>query len=257
MDTSKKNDANVDADNVKLLETVSAEWWDPSGIQKGLHAMNPLRVRFVIDGLISTGKINAENKNKPDVLKGINILDVGCGAGILTEALARLEGNVIGLDPSEELVKVARDHMKGQSLNIEYITEFIEDYSNKNPEKYDVVVASEVIEHVPDQKSFLLGMAKCVKPNGSLIITTPNRTLVSCVTTKIAELIKVLQKDSHVWSHFITPSEVEDILDEIDFDTTIVRGMWYTPIFNIFSFVPYQGITYALHAVKQNSKKLR
>ncbi|XP_070490431.1 ubiquinone biosynthesis O-methyltransferase, mitochondrial-like isoform X2 [Chironomus tepperi] len=246
---------NVDVDNVKLLETSAAEWWDPSGIQTAIHSLNPCRIALIIDGLISTGKIKAEDRNKPDVLKGIDILDVGCGAGILTEALARLKANVVGLDPSEELVKIARDHMKGQSLNIEYITEFIEDYSIKNPEKYDAVVASEVVEHVPDQKSFLLGMAKCVKPNGSLFITTPNRTMFSYVGTKIAYMLKVIVKDSHTWSHFITPSEVAVILKEQNCNTILVRGLWFTPFFNTFCFAPYQGMQYALHAVKYDNQK--
>lgn len=245
----------MDDKNVKLIEETAAEWWDVSGIQKGLHAMNPLRVRFIIEGLINTGLIRAENKNKPDVLKGIKILDVGCGAGILTEALAKLKADVTGLDPSKELVKIARDHLDGQSIHVEYITEFIEDYAIKNAEKYDVVVASEVIEHVPEKRSFLKGMAKCVKPNGSIFITTPNRSIVSWFTTIIAELIKVLQKNSHDWRQFITPSEVGDILNEVNCDTALVCGMWYTPFFNTFCFIPYHGIMYALQAVKNGGKK--
>ena len=242
---------------MKLLETISAEWWDPSGVQILLHSMNPLRVAFICDGLISTGAVKAENKNKPDVLKGIKILDVGCGAGVLTEALAKLKADVTGLEPSEELIRVARDHLKDKSLNVEYISEFIEEYSINNAEKFDVVIASEVVEHVPDQRAFLHELTKCLKPNGSLFITTPNRTIVSWVMVKIlAEYVfNIIQRGSHDWKHFIRPSEVEEILEEKNCKTVLVRGIWYTPFVNVFNFLKYTGIHYVLHAVKRESKK--
>jgi len=254
--SSYSNDHNVDEGNVKLVGSLSSEWWDINGPQMYLHHMNPMRVAFIRDGLISTGVIKKEDKNKPDVLKGIKILDVGCGAGVLSEALAKYHANVTGLDPSEELLNVARDHLKGQSLNVQYIGEYIEKYSIINAEKYDAVVASEVIEHVPDQKEFLIEMAKCLKPNGSLFITAPNRTIFGYFTKLLAEYVfKTLQVGSHVWSHFITPSEVEEILDEENCKTVYVRGIWYTPFIHKISLCWYEGMQYALHAVKQESKK--
>ena len=237
---------------MKLLERNSDEWWDASNV---LHSMNLLRVPFIIDSLISTGLIKAEDRNKTDVLKGLNILDVGCGAGILSEALAKLKANVIGLEPAPKLIEVAKNHLQGQSLNIKYLSELIEDFSINNAEKYDAVVASEVVEHVPEKLSFLIGMAKCVKPKGSLIITTPNRSIVSWIATEIAVLFKVFPKGNHDWNQFIRPSEVSEILRDENCKITLVRGIWYTPILDKFNFIPYQGIHYALHAVKQDCKK--
>ncbi|CAG9809235.1 unnamed protein product [Chironomus riparius] len=255
MQKSEKNGTNVDEKNMKLIEETSKEWWDPYGIQIGLHAMNPLRIGFIRDGLISTGMIKAEDRNKTDVLKGIKILDVGCGAGVLTEGLGKLKAHVIGIDPSEELLNVAKDHIKGQSMNVKYIMEYIEEHSINNSDKYDAVVASEVVEHVPDPKALILEMVKCVKPNGSIFITTPNRTYISWITTIIAEQLKFLQKDSHDWNQFVTHSEVEDILKEKNCKTVSVRGTIYYPFFNKFTFFPYNGMHYFLHAVKQDSKK--
>jgi len=242
---------------MKLIGTLSSEWWDPHGLAMYSRVMNPLRLSFICDGLISTGAIKAEDKNKPDVLKGIKILDVGCGAGVLTEALAKLKADVTGLEPSEELIRVARDHLKGQSLNVEYISEFIEEFSINNADKFDVVISSEVVEHVPDQKAFLQELTKCLKPNGSLFITTPNRTLISWLLVKIlAEYVfNIIQRGSHDWNHFIRPSEVKEILEEKNCKTVLVRGTWYTPLINKMNFFKYTGIHYLLHAVKQDSKK--
>ncbi|XP_070490231.1 ubiquinone biosynthesis O-methyltransferase, mitochondrial-like [Chironomus tepperi] len=257
MEIPKKDGWNVDEENIKHLEKVSLEWWDPRGIQILLHSMNPLRVEFIRDGLINTGMIKAEDRDKPDVFKGISILDVGCGAGVLTEALAKLDANVTGLEPSEELIRVARDHIKGQPINVEYISEYVEEHSIKNADKYDAIVASEVVEHVPDQKAFLQELTKCLKPNGSIFITTPNRTIFSLIMVKfIAEyILNIIQRASHDWWHFIRPSEVETILEEKNCKTVSVRGIWYTPFFNYFNFIRYAGIHYFLQAVKQDNKK--
>ncbi|CAG9809396.1 unnamed protein product [Chironomus riparius] len=249
MDISKKN---VDEENIKLLERNSDEWWDASNV---LHSMNLLRVPFIIDSLISTGMIKLKDRNKPDVLKGLKILDVGCGAGILSEALAKLKAKVTGLEPAPKLIEVAKDHLQGQSLDIKYLPELIEDFAINNSEKFDAVVASEVVEHVPDKLSLLIGMAKCVKPKGSIIITTPNRSIVSWIATELAVLFKVFPKGTHDWNQFITPSEVSEILRNEDCRTSLVRGIWYTPILDKFNFIPYQGIHYALHAVKEDYKK--
>jgi polyprenyldihydroxybenzoate methyltransferase/3-demethylubiquinol 3-O-methyltransferase len=255
--SSYRNDVNVDEENMKLLESISEEWWDPAGTQILLHSMNPLRVAYIRDGLISTGAIKAEEKDKPDVLKGLKILDVGCGAGVLTEALAKLKADVTGLEPSEELIRVAKNHIKDTSLNVDYISEYIEEYSINNAGKFDAVIASEVVEHVPDQKAFLQELTKCLKPNGSLFISTPNRTLVSWVMVKIlAEYVfNIIQRGSHDWNHFIRPSEVEKILEEKDCKTVSVRGIWYTPFVNAFNFLKYAGIHYFLQAVKGDNKK--
>ncbi|KAL7018442.1 hypothetical protein ACKWTF_010756 [Chironomus riparius] len=255
LSTSLSKFNNVDEKDMKHLGSFSSQWWDVSGPVKPLHLMNQVRVPFIRDGLISTGAVKTENINKPDVLKGLNILEVGCGAGILTEALARLKANVTGLEPSTELIDAARDHLNGQSLNIKYISEFIEQHSVDNAEKYDAVVASEVIEHVPDQKAFLHELTKCVKPNGSIFITTFNKTQVSWLLgIVLAEyVLNFIPKGTHDWNQFISPSEVTQILSEKDCNTVLVHGFGYNPLNETFNFQKYDGVNYALQAVKHAS----
>lgn len=247
---------NVDEKDLKHLGSFSAHWWDLNGPFKPLHIMNQIRVPFIRDGLIRTGMINSSNKNDSDVLKGLNILDVGSGAGILSEALAKLKANVTGLEPSSELIKVSKDHLKGQPLNIEYISELVEEHSINNASKYDAIVASEVIEHVPDQRAFLAGIVKCLKPNGSIFITTPNRTLVSLVLVKLISeyVINIIPKGTHDWRQFIKPSEVKEILKEMNCDVVSNRGFCYNPINGSFKFLKYNGVSYTLHAVKNDSE---
>ncbi|XP_070490527.1 ubiquinone biosynthesis O-methyltransferase-like [Chironomus tepperi] len=253
--TSLSKFKNVDENDLKHLSSFSTQWWDVSGPVKPLHLMNQVRVPFIRDGLISTGAVKPENINKPDVLKGLNILEVGCGAGILTEALARLKANVTGLEPATDLIEAARDHLKGQSLNIEYISEFIEEHAVDNAEKYDAVVASEVLEHIPDQRTFLHELTKCVKPNGSIFITTFNKTQVSwLVGIVIAEYVMdFIPKGTHDWNQFISPSDVSKILNENNCNTVLVHGFGYNPINETFSFRKYDGVNYALQAVKNAS----
>jgi ubiquinone biosynthesis O-methyltransferase len=143
------------------------DWYNPQNhVTKLLHEMNGLRVPMVVDGLISTGRLDAAKKNAQFPLEGLKILDVGCGAGIFSEGLARLHANMVGLDAAEDLIIAAKKHKKLDSTTDRYITyvcETIEDFADKNPGAFDVIVSSEVVEHVSDQKSFLTACAKALK----------------------------------------------------------------------------------------------
>jgi polyprenyldihydroxybenzoate methyltransferase / 3-demethylubiquinol 3-O-methyltransferase len=212
--------------------------------------MNQIRVPFIRDGLISTNKVIASNVNKPYVLKDLNILEVGCGGGILTENIANLQANVIGIDPSHELIETAKTNSKNKSAT--YICETIETHAENNPEKYDAVIASEVLEHVPDQKSFLNSCVASLKPGGSIFITTINKTQASFIFGIVAAeyILKLLPAGTHSWDQFISPEEVSKILKNVNCSTILVHGFRYEFWSNTFEWQDYAGINYALHAVK-------
>lgn len=219
---------------------------------KGLHALNQIRVPFIRDGLISTGVVKADKVQRADVLNGINCLEIGCGAGILTEALARLNANVVGLEPSESLIDVARNHV-GKDLQIKYICSTMEEHSLEHKEHYDCVVCSEVLEHVIDKKSFLKASLESLKPGGSLFVTTFNKTAASLFGgVLIAEyFLKLLPQDTHDWNQFISPTELESMLKDLNCHTVLVNGFRYEFWNNTMKWQKSTAINYALHAVKQ------
>lgn len=217
--------------------------------------MNGVRVPLIRDGLISTGTIDSQKINRANVLEGVRILEVGCGAGILTEALGKLKANVTALDPSEKLLSTAREHMGELEINVEYTCETIENHAQCNKEKYDAVVASEVLEHVVDQKSFLAACVETLKPGGSIFITTFNKTQASWLAGIIAaeHVLNLVPKNTHDWNLFISPEEVEKILNELNCSTVLVHGMRYEFWRNTCVWSSYTGVNYALHAVKNDN----
>lgn len=180
-------------------------------------------------------------------------LKVGCGAGILTEALGKLQANVTALEPSEILLATAQERLK--TRNIQFASETIENHAQGNMEKYDAVVASEVLEHVIDQKSFLKACVETLKPGGSIFITTFNKTQLSWLFGVIAaeHVLNLVPKDTHDWNLFISPSDVEKILKDLNCSTVLVHGMRYEFWRNACVWSSYTGLNYALHAVKNDA----
>jgi polyprenyldihydroxybenzoate methyltransferase / 3-demethylubiquinol 3-O-methyltransferase len=158
---------NFEQHEIDHFSQYSDDWMDPNGTWKILHLMNRVRIPLVVDGLISAGKIDASKKKSQNALKGLKILDVGCGAGILTEALAYMHADMVGLDAADDLIVAAREHSKrlneATAKRISYVCDTIEEHADKYTGYYDVVVASEVVEHVNDKDSFLRGCAKALK----------------------------------------------------------------------------------------------
>ncbi|XP_075227506.1 ubiquinone biosynthesis protein COQ3, mitochondrial [Lycorma delicatula] len=251
---------NVDNADVSRHEAIK-DWWNVYGPMEGLHAMNDLRISLIRNGLENTGRLKLCNiNNNPEYLKGIKIIEVGCGGGILCEPLARVGAEVTGIDPSQELILIAKDHAAENAATLKsaplYINTNIEEHSVSNPNLYDVVVVSEVIEHVPNKEMFLESCIKILKPGGSLFITTPNRTRASWFgTVLIAEnILKMLPRGVHDWNNFITPTELKHLLAKLGCKTVLMNGMIYNVLSHSWSWTASLTFHYALHAIKLNSE---
>lgn len=245
----------VDPHEIENLEAMSENWWDPFGPSKALHSMNMLRVSLVRDGLISTGIVDKANINLPSVLQNVNILEVGCGGGILSEALARLHSCVVGIDPSKKLINTAREHAaKDSSIanRIRYEAQVIEEHSQSNSEKYDAVIASEVIEHIKDKMLFFEHCLRVLKPGGSIFITTINKTPLSWFAAIIAaeNVLGLVPKNTHDYEKFVSPLDVQRILKTYNCNTILVHGMLYEFWCNRWKWISRTDVNYALQAVK-------
>lgn len=239
----------IDQNELQNFKTMSSEWWREFGPAKALHSMNKLRVPFIRDRLVNLKRL----PQTPKPLQGLQILDVGCGGGILSEPLARLGGNVTGLDASNEMIEVAKSHAEASRLpNLSYVSDSIEGHTLQNEEKYDALVVSEVLEHVTHKGDFLDLCVKCLKPGGSLLVTTMNRTAFAWAFAIVAaeNLFSFVPRGTHEIDKFISPHKLQGMLEERNCHVALVHGMMYNVFTNRWSWTKDTCINYALHAVK-------
>lgn len=249
--TVKKS--TVDLVTVDHHSKLSNKWWDSNGEMRALHALNPLRVQFVRDGLANTG-IKVEESYLP--LEGIKILDVGCGGGLLSESLARIGAEVTGIDASSELITVAKEHAtldSNLSGRLNYVQTVIEDFAPTNSNLYNAVIASEVVEHVNEKELFLKCCISTLKPGGSIFLTTLNKTLPSWLGGIVAAeyILRLVPKGTHDWNKFISPAEMQRLLETYGCKTKLIHGMFYNPLKDEWFWVASRAINYAIHAVKR------
>ncbi len=199
---------------VAKFDALAARWWDPRGPMGALHAMNPLRVGWV------------DRRVQARFGGPVRVLDVGCGAGLAAEALARLGHDVLGLDAAGEAVAAARAHAAGQGLPLAYRVGTAEDLATEGL-RFPVVTALEVIEHVADPAAFLRLLGRLVEPGGLLFVSTINRTLRSLVVAKLGAeyVVRLLPVGTHEWGRFITPAELGALGGPAGFRVREVSGM--------------------------------
>lgn len=205
--------------------TLAADWWDPKGSSAMLHKLNPPRLSFIRRAL------DAHWRTDPHQLRpltGRKVLDVGCGAGLLCEPLARLGGDVTGIDAAPENIEAARDHAERQGLAIDYRAMGIE--SLTQPAAFDLVTSLEVIEHVADPAPFVRGLAEALAPGGLMIVSTPNRTPLSRMAMiTVGEGLGMIPRGTHDWRRFITPDEMEQHLADAGLEVIDQRGIAFDP----------------------------
>ena len=204
---------------------LAADWWDPKGSSAMLHRLNPVRLAFIraaIDAHWRGDQIGV----RP--LMGRQALDVGCGAGLLCEPLARLGAAVTGVDAAEENIAVARAHAEGSGLAVDYRCGEVAELGLKN---FDLITAMEVIEHVAEKAAFLAALAAALEPGGLMILSTPNRTLASrALLVEGAERLGMIPRGTHHWDDFITPDELGELLAGVGLSIGEPQGIAWSPM---------------------------
>ena len=208
---------------VEQFAALAGDWWDPNGSSAMLHKLNPVRLGYIRDQVDQHWSLD-EQGFKP--LAGKRALDVGCGAGLLAEPLARLGAEVTAIDAAEELIEAARTHAAGQNLEIDYRAAPVEDTEGQ----FDLVTAMEVIEHVADPQAFLRSLAARLAPGGLLILSTPNATGWSkLMMITLAEGLGRIPKGTHDFDKFISPDRMKVLLANVGLGCVDVEGIAWTP----------------------------
>lgn len=230
---------NADPAEIAKFNALAAEWWDPQGKFKPLHDLNPLRLAFIEQHCSLAGK---------------TILDVGCGGGILTEALAKTGGELTGIDLAEAVLHAARLHATNQQLNIDYRAISIEALADTQPEHFDVVTCMELLEHVPDPARTIAACAKAVKPGGHLFFSTINRNWKSYFQAILGAeyILKLLPKGTHDYAKFIKPSELISWVRAADLSPRDLKGLSYNIITQTYKLVANVEVNYFVYAIKNS-----
>jgi len=233
-------DQNIDNTEREKFDAVASGWWDPQGPFRPLHELNPARVRFI-----------AERANIADA----QVLDVGCGGGILSESLARKGGHVTGIDVATRVLSTAKLHLHESGLDINYQEKTVEDQAQESPAKFDMVTCLEMLEHVPDPSSVIQSVQELLKPGGNGFFSTLNRTPLAFALGIVgAEYIaRLLPRGTHRYDRFIRPSELSEWLRAAGMVVRDIVGLHYNPITRSVMLGGNVKVNYLVHASKPES----
>lgn len=222
----------VDLAEVEKFAAMAESWWDPTGKFRPLHRLNPVRVGYIRDKAIAHFGLDPEN---PQPLHGLSLIDIGCGGGLLSEPMARLGATVTGVDATPRNVEVARLHAEQSGTKVTYLNCAAEDLVASG-QRFDVVLAMEVIEHVADVDAFLGACGQLLKPNGLLFLATMSRTVKSYAVAIVGAeyIMRWLPKGTHDWNRFIRPSEMAKGLRHNGLSLSELTGVSYNPFKDSF-----------------------
>ena len=238
--------SSVNKIEIEKFSKMASEWWDPNGKFKPLHKFNPIRIKYIKENIISSFKL--KNNNKP--LEKINILDIGCGGGLLSEPMTRLGAKVTGIDASDKNIQIAKLHAKKSKLNINYLCSSPEKIKVKK--KFDVILNMEIIEHVEDINFFLKSCSKLLKKDGLMFVATLNKTLKSYVFAIIGAeyVLRWLPIGTHDWEKFVKPDDLKKILSENNLKLEKLDGMNFNIIKDEWSISRDTSINYISKFIK-------
>ena len=230
--------ANVEAAEVNKFAELAHQWWDPQGVFKPLHQLNPLRLDYI------------DNRAG---LSGRQVLDVGCGGGILSESMARRGAQVTGIDMAEKSLQVAQLHALEAGVQIEYRCIAVEAMAEEKPQAFDVVTCMEMLEHVPDSASVVRACAALVKPGGHVFFSTLNRNAKAYLMAVVGAeyLLNLLPRGTHDYSKFIKPSELASWMRQSGLELQHQTGITYHPLTKQYRLTADTSVNYMLHAVKE------
>ncbi len=236
----------INKKEIEKFSKIAEEWWDPTGKFKPLHKFNPVRISYIKENILSTFNIKREEK----ILKGIKILDIGCGGGLLSEPMARLGADVTGIDASNKNISVAKLHAKKNNLNINYFCNSPENF--KTDTKFDVILNMEIIEHVDDVNFFLESCSKLLKKNGIMFVATLNKTLKSYLFAIIGAeyILRWLPIGTHEWEKFVKPEELISIIKTFDLYLDDLKGLKFNIISDEWKISTDKSINYIAKFIK-------
>jgi 2-polyprenyl-6-hydroxyphenyl methylase / 3-demethylubiquinone-9 3-methyltransferase len=245
----RRTDGSVSADEINRFDAQADAWWDPTGSLRVLHRFNPVRLGFIRSQLLQ------HFARDPAALRpfaGLSLADIGCGGGLVAEAMSRLGFAVTAIDPGAETIAAARAHGEAVGLSIDYRCASIEALA-AGSEHFDAVVALELVEHLADQNIFYEALGKLVRPNGAFIAATLNRTVKSFVLAIVGAeyILKWLPRGTHDWRKFVLPSELARNLQRNHLRVTRLAGITFTPQTGAWSISTDLSVNYLAMAVRR------
>ena len=237
---------SINKKEIEKFSNMAAEWWDPEGKFKPLHKFNPIRIQYIKENIIKEFKL--KNKNKP--LSGVNILDIGCGGGLLSEPMSRLGAKITGIDASSKNIKIAKLHANKNKLKINYICSSPEKL--KTEKKFDVILNMEIVEHVEDINFFLKSCSNLLKKNGLMFVATINKTLKSYFFAIIGAeyVLRWLPIGTHEWEKFVKPEELKEILNKNNLSLKKFDGMHFNIIKDEWNITKDLSVNYIAKFLK-------
>ena len=239
--------STINKEEIQKFSRLADEWWDVNGKFKPLHMFNPIRIEYITSMLKQHFKIN---NSKTNFLNGLNILDIGCGGGLISEPMARLGGKVTGIDASEKNIKVAKLHSKKNKLDINYLNKSPEQLDNTK--KFDVILNLEIVEHVDNVELYINSCYNLLKKGGLMFTATLNRSFMSYLKAIIGAeyILRWLPIGTHDWNKFLKPEELERILQDEKFYSVDIAGLEFNPFFKKWKRSNNLSVNYIISSSK-------